>query len=399
MLRNYFKIAFRNLWKNRGYVAINVVGLSVACCVGVFLFLVAYHQLSFDSFHKDKDRIFQTYFFFNDPERAGKSGTMPLPLIPALKEEYPEVEAGARLMPQMSLVEYKGKYFDKFICMTDADFLRMFSFPMLKGSRERALNDLGSIVISRSMAQSVFGREEPVGKQVQVGTAEDKKFYTVTGVLEDDPYNSSIRYDALIRIENYSGYRREKDRWDNHMLSAFVKLSPAASQPAMEARLKSFTRKYFPESFTNLKKKGARPDARGDLFALRLQGLSNVHFDREIGNGAPIAVIYALLGIALFILMIACINFINLSLARSFTRAREVGVRKSLGALKNQLFLQIWGESALICLAGFLTGALLAYMLLPEFNALFQTRFHPEEHLLKPGFLAIMSGVFILVTL
>jgi putative ABC transport system permease protein len=399
MIRNYVKIALRNLRKSKGYAAVNIVGLSVAFCISIFLFLTAYFQLSFDNFHKDGDRIFQAYLFSNDPEKEQRASSMPLPLTPALKTEYPEVEAAARLMNGSSMVEYTGKYFDKQVMLTDPDFLKIFSFPMLKGSAETALNDLSNIVISQNMAKAVFGSEDPIGKQVQLGSEGDKKQYIVTGVLADFPDNSTIQYDAFIRIENHGGYQQQKDHWGAMSHKVYLKLKPNADQVSFENRLKSFTTKYFADNITSLKKQGAKPDERGDIFAVRLQKLANVHFDKDISSGtASVALVYALIGIASFILLIACINFINLSVARSFTRAREMGVRKSLGALKKQLFVQIWSETSMICFIGFLAGLLLAYVLLPQFNATFKGKL-TLEYVFQPAAMAIIFGLFVLVTL
>ncbi len=400
MLRNYLKIAFRNLWKSKGYAAINVIGLSVAFFVSVFLFLTAYFQLSYDSFHQDGDRIFQTYLFSNDPEKASRSGGMPFPLTPAIKAEYPEVEAATRLMNGSDVVTYKGKSLDKNVMLTDPDFLKIFSFPMIKGNRATALNDRRSIVISQNMAKAVFGNEDPIGKQVQLGLDANKKDFIVTGVLGDFPDNSSIKYDAFIQIANSVNYQSDKDKWDAMSHNVYLKLAPNVDQATFETRLKSFATKYFQENLESLKKKGAKPDERGDLFAVRLQKLSNVHFGTEIsgGKGSSITVVYALLGIAFFILLIACINFINLSVARSFTRAKEVGVRKSLGALKNQLFVQIWGEAAMICFVGFVVGMVLAYLLLPAFNAAFQGKL-TLDYILQPDKIALILSIFVLVTL
>ncbi|KAA9350048.1 FtsX-like permease family protein [Larkinella humicola] len=401
MLRNYLKIAFRNLWKSKSYAAINVVGLSVAFCICVFLFLTSYLQLTYDSFHQDGDRIFKTYLFSNDPEKATRSANMPLPFVPALKADYPELEAATRIMSgRKSLVEAKGKYFDKLLLHTDQDFLKLFSFPFLKGNREIALRDLSSIVLSENMATAIFGTENPMGKTVLVGRDADQKQYVVTGVIGDAPYNnSSIQYDALVRIENAPNYQNNKDQWNGHFYTVYLKLPPQVDQASFENRLKPFAQKYFSGALKDLKEKKAQPDQRGDLFAIRLQQLSKVHFDRDIagGKGTPIAIVYTLLGMAFFILLIACINFINLSIARSFTRAREVGVRKSLGALKNQLFVQIWGESTLLCLMGFLAGILLTYLLMPQFNATFDARLK-LEYMLKPDFVGLILGVFTLVT-
>lgn len=401
MLRNYLKIALRSLWKSRGYAAINVVGLSVAFCACTFLFLTAYLQMTYDSFHKDGNRIFQPYFFSNDPEKATRNGDMPLPFMPALKADYPELEAATRvLVGRKSLVEVNGKYFDKLVLHTDPDFLAIFSFPMLKGNRDLALRSLSSIVISENMAQTVFGTTDVVGKTLLVGSGRERKPYVVSGILGDAPNNSSIQYDAIMRIENTAHYQNDKANWDNHSHRVFIKLPPQVDQATFESRLKPFAQKYFPGELADLKKKGAQPDPAGDVFAVRLQGLSKIHFDREISGsrGTPIAIVYTLLGIGLFILLIACINFINLSIARSFTRAREVGVRKSLGALKNQLFIQIWGESTVICAIGFGVGVLLAYLLLPLFNATFDARLQLET-MFQPGFIGLILVIFLLVTL
>jgi len=400
MIRNYFKIAFRNIWKSKGYAGINIIGLSVAFCISIFLFMTVYFQLSFDNFHEDRERIFQTYLFSNEPGKPDRSGSMPIPLTPALKAEYPEVEAATRFMNGSSLVEYNGKYFDKQVQLVDADFLKVFSFKLLEGNRNSALNGLSDIVISKNMANAIFGKEDPVGKQLLLGGDENKKAYLVTGVLEDFPDNSTLQFDAFIRIENHGGYYREKNQWDAMSHRAFIKLKPNINQLAFENRLKSFATKYFAENISKLKKKGAKPDSRGDFFAVRLQKLENLHFDKDIsgGSGSSIAVVYALLGIAFFILLIACINFINLTVARSFTRAREVGVRKSLGALKNQLFVQIWGEATMICFGGFVVGILLAYLLLPQFNATFQGKLS-LAYIFQPDRMAIIVTLFLLVTL
>jgi putative ABC transport system permease protein len=400
MLNNYLRIAFRTLWKSKGYAAINVVGLSVAFAVSIFLFLTAYFQLTYDSFHTDGDRIFQAYLFSNDPEKATRSGSVPMPLTPALKAEFPEIEAAARLMNGGNVVAYKGKYIDKRIMFTDPDFLRIFSFPMIKGNRATALTDRSNIVISQNMATAVFGNEDPMSKRILVGQEGNQTEYTVTGVLGDFPDNSSIQYDAFVQITNAPNYQSDKDKWDAMSHISFIKLAPNADQASVENRLKSFAKKYFPGTIDGLKKRGAKPDERGDLFALRLQKLADIHFDREIGGGAgaPIALVYALAGIAFFILLIACINFINLTVARSFTRAKEVGVRKSLGAFKNQLFVQIWGEAAIICFVGFVAGMVLTYLLLPTFNTTFQGKL-TLDYMLQPDKAAILLGLFGVVTL
>ncbi|GAB3951467.1 ABC transporter permease [Spirosoma harenae] len=400
MLSNYLKIAFRTLWRSKGYTAINVLGLSVAFCVCTFLFLMVYRQLSYDSFHEDIDRIYQVYRFVNHPDKVEKSGGMPMPLTPALKADYPEVEAATRLLSGGSLMEYKGKFVEKSVRFVDADFLKVFSFPMLQGNRTSALGDLSNIILSESTAKAIFGTEDPIGKPLQLGNLGNQKQYIVTGVLADAPDNSTVHYDALARVENTPTYRDSKSQWDAYSHNVFIKVAPNVEQATLENRLKGFSEKYFSADLEKLKKDGAKPDERGDLMAIRLQKFAKVHFDTAISGGSstPVAVVYALLAIAFFILLIACINFINLSIARSFTRAREVGVRKSLGALKKQLFVQIWSESAIICLIGFVLGSVMAYWLVPAFNAQFRANIALST-ILQPGVIVGILLMFALVTL
>lgn len=399
MLRSYLKIALRNLWKGRGYAAVNVLGLASAFCICVFLFLTAYLHLTYDAFHRDADRLFQVYTVTNDPEKPIKSGSMPLPLAPALKADYPELEGVARVLGGSSLVKYGGKYFDKGITLTDPDFLTMFSFPLLQGDPKTALRELSSVVISQNTAKDVFGTANPMGKRIRLGPVDNLNEYIVTGLVADAPDNSTIRYDALIRIENAPNYSRDKDNWGVLAPVIYVKTSPQVNQATVEGRLKAFGQKYFPGRLAELRQKGARPNERGDVFALRLDKLTSIHFDRdsEDRKGTPVAVVYVLLGMAGFILLIACINFANLSIARSFTRAREVGVRKSLGALRSSLFVQIWGESTLICLMGFVVGGLLAYGLIPMFNATFGAKLNLASAF-QPGFIGLILFVFVLVS-
>lgn len=401
MFTNYLKIAFRSLWKNRGYTAINVVGLGVAFCISVFLLLTAYVHLTYDSFHEDGDRIFQLYLAANDPDRPVKSATLPLPIGPALNADFPELDAAARVqIGRKTLVEANGKYVDKLINYTDPDFLKLFSFPLVSGNREVVLRELGSVVISENMAHDLFGAANPVGKRLRLGSDGEQHDFIVTGVLADVPDNSSLRFDALVRIEDSPGYAASKTKWQDRALQMFLKVPPQLSQATLETRLKAFTQKYFQSDIDELKKKKAQPDAHGDLFAIRLQALADMHFSRGMNDnkGTPVAVIYVLLGMAGFILAIASINFINLSIARSFTRAREVGVRKSLGALKSSLFFQIWSESGLVCLLGFVLGIVLANGLLPAFNAQFGAKLRLDS-MLQPGFIGLMLAVVAVVTL
>ena len=279
MLRNYLKIAFRNLWKSKGYTAVNVIGLSVAFCICVFLFLLSYIHITYDSFHADGDRIFKTYFVANDPERTDRNGNMPMPLEPALKAEYPEIEGAARIMSgRKSAVELNGKYFDKMVVMTDPEFMKIFSFQLLKGNRSNVLGNLSNIVISENMASDIFGTEDPVGKSLLVGSGSGQKQYIVTGVMEDSPYNSSIQYDAVIRIESDNNYNNDKSNWGANSHALFVKLSANTDQATLEGKLKPFTQKYFAGTIDELKKKRCKTRSARRYFCAKIAKTSKCSF-------------------------------------------------------------------------------------------------------------------------
>ncbi|MBC8155890.1 MAG: ABC transporter permease [Bacteroidetes bacterium] len=400
MFRNYLKIALRTFWKHRAHSLINVLGLSVAFASATLLFLTAAFELSFDGFHADADRIFRTNFLIQDPKGAERMATMPYPLAPTLKQTYPEIEGVTRYEEGGGSVIYGDRQLEKQIDGVDPDMLTMFSFAMRQGDSKTALNSLSSIVITENMAKDVFGAENPMGKLIRVNGFDSPKSFIVTGVLADFPNNSTLRFDAFVRIENKPGYAENKDKWDHGNHEVFVKISPKLSASTMEQRLRAFSPLYFQSAIRDQKRAGAQPDANGELFSIRLQPLLDVHFDTGAvqGDGTSRMYVYTLGLIGLFILVIAVINFINLTLARSFTRAREVGVRKSLGALRGQLFTQLWGETLLTCGLGLAIGIGLTVMLRGSFNTLFNASVTLMS-LLQPTTLAVVLAAFLLITL
>ncbi|GAB3643474.1 ABC transporter permease [Spirosoma arcticum] len=400
MLRNYLKIAFRTLWKHKTHTAINMVGLAVAFASATLLFLTAAFELSFDRFHANADRIYRTNFVTQDPKGAERSTTMPYPLAPALKQTYPELEGVTRYQEDNGSVRYGDRQLHKQIDGVDPDMLTMFTFPMVQGDQKTALNSLSSMVITENMARDVFGNVNPMGKTLRVTGEGGPKAYIVTGVLADFPNSSTLQFDAFVRIENAPSYAENKDKWDHGDHELFVKLKPAVGLATLEQRLKPFSLTYFQSVIRDQKRIGARPDERGELFSIRLQPLLDVHFDTGAVQGAGTSrmYVYTLGLIGLFILGIAVINFVNLTLARSFTRAREVGVRKSLGALRGQLFAQLWGETLLTCGLGLATGIGLAIFLRGPFNALFNAQVS-LANLLQPTTLLVILLTFLVVTL
>ncbi len=401
MFRNYLKIAFRTLWKNRTHTGINVVGLSVAFGTCVLLFLTVAFELSYDRFHTDRDRIFRLNFLSaNRDGTPNRSSTMPFPITPALKAEFPEIEGVSRIFNSSLSVRHNGQTYGKDVRLVDADFLRMFTFPMQKGSAKTALNGLNDVIISENMAKAVFGKEDPVGKPLQLRLNDSWQAFTVTGVINDFPDNSTFNYDAFIHSENAGDYQDNKTKWDHGSHDVYVNLKPGTDPQTLQRRTQAFMDKYFARDNNEQREQGYPKNTLGYQKSLLMQPLTDVHFDTETAGGQGISrtYVYTLLLVGLFILAIACINFINLTVAQSVSRSREVGVRKSLGAQRGQLFLQIWGETGLLCLVALGIGLGLAYLTLPTFNKLFRSHLAIADYL-QPGPLLVTGVGFLLITL
>ncbi|MBD2757021.1 ABC transporter permease [Spirosoma validum] len=401
MLSNYLKVAFRTLWKNRTHTLINIVGLSVAFGTGVLLFLTATFELSYDTFHTDSDRIFQIYFLSSNRDGTPDRGsTMPYPISPALKAEFPEIEGVTRWFNRTAGIRRNDQTYTKNVRMVDADFLQMFTFPLRKGNSKTAMNSLSDIIISETMAKDIFGTEDPVGKPLQLRISDNWQTFNVTAVANNAPKNSSFDFDALIRSENAGDYALNKGRWDVGNHDVFIKLKPGTDPQTLQRRTQATMDKYFASDFKNRQEQGFPKNRLGFQRSLLFQPLSSVHFDTEITHGLGISrtYVFTLLLVGLFILAIACINFINLTIAQSLSRAREVGVRKSLGAQRGQLFGQIWGETLLLCFAALLLGLGMAYSVLPTFNRLFQSQLTIADFL-QPIVLAITFLGFLVITL
>ncbi len=400
MLKNYFKIALRNLWKNKSYTSINIIGLSIAFGCAILLFLTAYFEFTFDDFQANKERIFRTYFKINSPDAVKYRSNMSTPFAPALKSEFnAEIKYTSRIVDGGAQIMLGEKTINSDLNYVDADFLKMFSFKMLKGNAD-ALKDLKSVVLNEETAQKIFDKADPVGKTINLNFGGRIESFVVTGIMENAPKNSSIENDMLLRFENNPEYQDSKDKWNSDYHYVYVQLADKVDYLSFERRLKSFTEKYYKADIEQMQKDGAKPDERGEVRSLRLLPLPEMHFNPQIAGGRSVDITYPymLLVISALILLIACINFINLSIARSMTRAKEVGMRKALGALKSQIVGQFWGEALIICIMAFGIGCLLATSLMPQYNALFRSSL-TFENLQNPivGILLLIS--FLIITL
>jgi putative ABC transport system permease protein len=401
MIKNYFKIAWRNLWKHRTFSIIIVAGMAVAFAAAILLSVTAYNELTYDRFHANKDHVYHLY-----NEEFGVSGVergsaMPVPLTPALKQEYSQIVRISRYGNGAGeLVRYKEKELDLDTRTVDPEFLDMFTFPAVAGNKTAPLKELTDVVITENCAKNLFGTEDPVGKTIEMKMEGEWKAMRVSAVLKDQPLNSSFKFDILTRFENHPGYKENFERWDNSNHDVFLQLNKAVTQASMEKSLPAFSHKYMADKIKELKRDGAHPDADGQYVRLRLLPLNDLHFSEITNTGAGVNRFYPylLLIISGFILFIACVNFINLSLARSFTRAREIGLRKVMGAVRWQLIAQFWGEALIVSVLALLAGIGLAYWLLPQYKAIFYPGMSLQV-LTSPLFLIYMVAGFLLITL
>jgi ABC-type antimicrobial peptide transport system permease subunit len=400
MLKNYWKIAWRNLFRNRLHSSVNIGGLVIGFTVGIAILLVVYQQFQWDHQQVNGKRLYEAYQVYHDPTGDRYNNSFDLGPGSAYKVEAPAIERMTRLRDGGNQIEYKGRDIPIPVMMVDADFLSMFTCPVVKGQGADALAQLTDAVVTEETAKKIFGNEDPIGKHIRVSVAGGQQDLVVTSVVKD-PVASSVRFQILTRIENSGNYGKQRDHWDDNFCYLYIELKEGASQRQAEGQLRDVDHKHVPTRYADLQQKGAKPDALGDLWATRLLPLKNVHFDTVINKGRAVSVAELLItmSVGLFIILIACFNFVNISLAGAFTRSREVGVRKCLGAERWKLFLQLWGESLLVCVVSFGISLVLVNVLLHYIPGLQQMRVPMEEILWQPQFMGILVGMLLFVSL
>lgn len=356
MFQNYLKTAFRNLIKHKVYSFICIFGLSVglACCILILLFIR--DELSFDKFHESADRIYRVTYEFDWEDRIDPYAKSQAPLAPALLQEFPEISQAVRFAQRINeQIGFKQKQFlESGLMLADPSIFEVFTFPLLRGDPETALKDPHSIVLTEKIAKKYFGDEDPIGQVMNLGD-ETVKDYEVTGILEDIPSNSQLRFDFLISFENQKG----NIGWGAYNYTTYVKLAPGADPLALEDRFPAFLAKFRGKEIVDRDK-------------LHLQPLTHIHLHSNLRNdlatNRQLSHVYYFAGIALLILILACINFINLVTARSVEREKEVGLRKVVGAARSQLVKQFLSESLLQAFLAFLLALVLVEFFLPVFN-------------------------------
>ncbi len=362
MVANYLKVAVRVMGRNKGYAALNILGLAVGLVGAMLLFLWVSHEFSYDQFHANKER---TYMAWNKKRIEGElrcTSSTPRPLAAAIANDFAAVESA------VSFAQYSDTYLLKTdearlkidrVTLTDPAFLTMFSFPFVRGSANDAMKEPSSIVITEAFAHKLFGTRDALGETVTFAMSGMDFSFTVTGVLQDLPSNTDFDFDFLIPFHFLESLGEKDENWNNHSLSTFVLLDEGAELTAVNKNLAHIRKNY------------AGPNDDTEVF---LYPYVDNHLYGRFENGVPaggrIEVVRMLGLLGVLLLAIACINFINLSTARSQRRAREVGVRKVTGALRRSLILQFLCESVLVAWGAAVISFLAVILILPFFNRL-----------------------------
>ncbi len=401
MIKNYIKITLRNMWKYKTFTFINVVGMAVAFGSVLLLALTAFYELSYDDFHTNKNNIYEVYLEEHHANDVEADAAMPVPITPALKAEFPDVVHASRYGDfGGSVLRYGNKEFNYDVRCVDQDFFKMFTFPIIKGNNLNPLGDKNDVVITEKTAKSIFGDVNPVGKLIELKINNQWKSLNISAVAADAPQNSSLDFNLLCRFEQHPDYEVAKTLWEQRFHNVFVQLHANENQASFEQKLKSFVHKYYDGNIKQLRHDGAQPDKEGEVLRLRLIPMDDVHFSPIASQNRAVSKFYPylVLLISVFILFIACTNFINLSLGRAFTRAKEIGVRKVIGATKQQLITQFCSESFVICGLSLIIGAIAAYSLIPQYKLLFNQQLSLNV-LSSPLVILYFVGGFVLISL
>ncbi|QHS57279.1 FtsX-like permease family protein [Mucilaginibacter sp. 14171R-50] len=363
MIKNYFKIAWRNLWKNKVSSTINIVGLAIGMAACIVILLFVSYERSFDNFHGDNIVRLNEVQKFPGMAASQKVGLSMFPMAPALKAEFPEVKSYTRVKwdRKYQMTNGETRVFLPQVFAVDSAFLDIFNFKVIKGNAKDAIEKPNSIALTQETAEKLFGKEDPIGKVINHYGGDTVKF-TVTAVMENCPKNSQLQFDALYSLPGIQ--QKWMDRWGGNWLNTYLKVTPGTDLRAFEAKMPAFLKKhmdgegwkYYELFYLPLK------DVHSKAADIGLDYLNFQKFDQKSTN------LFAI--IAFIVLIIACINFMNLSTARSADRAKEVGIRKSIGAHRLQLALQFLSETILLSLLALVLAIILVELALPYVNHL-----------------------------
>jgi putative ABC transport system permease protein len=361
MIKNYIKIAFRNLLRHKGFSSINVIGLAVGMAAFLLIFMYVTFELSYDSFHAKGEQVYRLNVDLKSANDLMKVSQSTAPMGPALKADFPEILDYTRVFNYSDVIKVKDEqpFLENRIFIAEPSFFNIFSFPLIKGDPKTALKNPYTVILTESTAKKYFGAVDPMGKSIMLG---DKYPLLVTGIVRDAPTNTQFKFDLLYSVVTLDAmFNGRLENWGNFGNYTFLLLAKGTDPAKLEAKFPAFLKKHISEE----NRKG------GQDYNLYLKPLKDAYMDSRGGiEQGSMSNVYIFSIVALFILLIAAINFINLTTARATERAKEVGLRKVIGAARAQLTLQFLGESVLICLMSFIVATLLVSLLLPLFNQL-----------------------------
>lgn len=367
MLKNYFKIALRNLQRSKAYAFINVLGLALGITCAILIFMLVRYHLSFDNFHANNDRIYRIITEFHNEDVSLASG-VPSPLGKAFRNDFTFAEKTARVIGYdsqlISLPNSKdNKKFEEEngVAFAEPEFFDIMNFPLAEGDRKTVLSEPNSAIVTEAIAQKYFGKANAIGQVIRV---DNKTNYKITGLLKNLPVNTDRKqeiYLSYINLKDENEWLAKDDSWMGLYSNSqcYILLKDGVSQATVEKALPALSKKYY-----------SPKDAPGWQF--KLQPLSDIHFNAELGGYMEKKNLWALSFIGIFLIVTACVNFVNLATAQALSRSKEIGVRKVLGSLRSQLFWQFISETAVITSVALMIGLVLSYIALPYVNELFK---------------------------
>ncbi|MGI9543551.1 MAG: ABC transporter permease [Cyclobacteriaceae bacterium] len=367
MLKNYFKVAVRLLWRDKLHTLINICGLGLAIACFILIASFVHHEWSYDTFHSKSDRIYRAFVKEDYGENEVFFNTVtPFALGPALKDNFAEVEAEVRLTPLASIVKIDEDQFSDPVLIVGQKFLEVFDFQATAGDSDKALQGQNNVLITKEMAIKYFGSQDPINRVISIRIGGDFEDFAVKAVIENVPRHSSIQFGLLISELNLTKLYSDQvltSAWFNVLPETYILLEEGSNQEQLEGKFPSLFRSILgEETYAN------------SNYTVGLQSLTSIHLDTSYPAG--IAVVsnprysYILSAIAILVLIVACINFVTLAIGRSLKRTKEVGIRKVAGAKRTQLIFQFIGEAVIVAALSLILGLILAFMFLPTFNDL-----------------------------
>ncbi|MFW2475906.1 MAG: ABC transporter permease [Sediminibacterium sp.] len=386
MFKNYLRTALRSLFKNRFYTAINIFSLTVglSCCVLITLYIA--HETSYDKFHSKGNRIARVIMEYSFGGSVTTGNFTSTKVLPAFKKQFPQIEEGVRMIQYERVISYEDKLFsEKKVMFADSTFFDLFDFKMAQGNPKAALSGLNKIILTKTAAYKYFTNTDPVGKILYVGS--NRIPYEVTGIMEDIPSNSQMRFDMLA---SFSSLEANQDRtyWNANYTTYLLMRSPDDIK-TVEAKIPGFIKEEMKD--------------QGSVYLTYfLEPLFNIHLLSPYDSFEPnnnIQYIYIITGVALLILLIACFTYINLNTARSLERAKEVGIRKTVGASFKQIFVQFMGESVILTVIATLLTVVIVWLVLPLFNQLTDKEIPLSLFYSKTILLALLGSMLVIIFL